>query len=480
VIPAVAGGDIASTVNLTAIPEPGKVNLLANIISACVNGATSAAPECTSLFNAALPPAANTTSLNGAPFPTATDTLQALFYMFTNPTNGQGANGTTNLSTLFGLAGGIGAPYQPSAAQPTDWTIAISYNSSSNCGTGTSSFIQGPVDVNIDGQNNVWIANSVGGNLSAISAAGAPLACVNMDPGTSNGGGTVDVASNIWYGAGTTMYRYNPTTRTTVAFPTTTLAFPAGVSPLGITADGVGNVYFTAVAGPTGSLFIIPGASSAAAAVAPVQISSTVGPNPIRLMPDATSATPKTVPGNIWVSSGSTFVSQVSKSNAAGNLNGWITTPFTTSGNSYGLSIGRNNNVATSGIDNNSITQLAFTAPSTWATASSFPFTAATAGITSPSGISVDGRSNTWIPNLAQNSISEISFFGANPLSQSNGFQKSSGYLNGSSALAIDQAGNVWIVGTANNFVTEIVGGAVPLFQPYSLGINIGRFQSIP
>jgi hypothetical protein len=95
-------------------------------------------------------------------------------------------------------------------------------------------------------------------------------------------------------------------------------------------------------------------------------------------------------------------------------------------------------------------------------------------------GIAVDGRANTWIPNSGSPSLSEISFFGPNALSPTTGFQKASSYLNASNALAVDQAGNIWIGGTGNNFITEIVGGAVPLYQPYAVGIAIGRFQAVP
>jgi hypothetical protein len=476
-ISAAGGGSIAPGVALTATPEAAKINTLANIISTCVNGATSADPACSTLFSAAQPPISNTTNLNGPAFPTATDTLQALFYILTNPSN----SNTTNLSTLFGLQPGVGAPYVPSlAAQPTDWTIGVNYASTGPAGAcSTGNFISSPTDINIDAFDNVWFGNAqTGGNLSSISAAGAPYFCVNFDTGASATGGTIDAnalspsnySPNVWFAGPATMYRYNPITKAT-------LAFPVGVTPLAITADGAGNVYFTAVSGTTGSLYILLAGATTATAVAPVQISSTVGANPVRLMADNQSATPRTTPGNIWVSSGSTFVSQVSQSTAAGNLNGWITTPFTTSGNSYGLSISSAGNIFTSGNDN-SITMLQRNGTS-WATGGGFPYTG-TAGINTPTGISVDGRSNTWIPNSGNSSVSEISFFGPKSLSPSTGFQKDPTFLNASSALAVDQAGNVWVAGTGNNFITEIVGGAVPLYQPYAVGIAVNRFQSIP
>jgi len=476
-IPTTGGGSIAAGVALTATPEAAKINTLANIISACVNGATSAAPDCATLFSAAAPPIPNTTNLNGGNFPTATDTLQALFYIFTNPSN----TNTANLTTLFGLQPALGAPFTPSLSiQPTDWSIGVSYASTgpaSNCGTGN--FIASPTDINIDAFDNVWFGNAqTGGNLSSISAAGAPYFCVNFDSGASATGGAIDAAipngtnfnPNVWFAGPATMYRYNPISKAT-------LAFPVGVTPLAITADGAGNVYFTAAAGARGSLYMLPAGASTPIAVAPVQISSTLGANPVRLMADNQTSAPRTTPGNIWVSSGSTFISQVSPSTGAGNLNGWITTPFTTSGNSYGLSINSAGNIFTSG-DDNSITMLQFNGTS-WAIGGGFPYTG-TAGINAPTGISVDGRSNTWILNSGNASLSEISFFGPNSLSPSTGFQKDPTFLNASKAVAVDQAGNVWVAGTGNNFITEIVGGAVPLYQPYAVGIANGRFQQIP
>jgi hypothetical protein len=483
-ISAAGAGSIAPGVTLTATPETAKINTLANIVSACVNGATSADPACATLFSAAAPPVANTTNLNGGSFPQATDTLQALYYIFTNPSDGS----TTNLPNLFGIQPAIGAPFTPSlTAAPTDWTIGVSYASTgpaSSCGTGN--FISSPTDINIDAFDNVWFGNAqAGGNLSAISAAGAPYYCVNFDPGTSSTGGTLDAnnisgnnySPNVWFAGGTTMYRYNPISKAT-------LAFPVGVTPLAITADGAGNVYFTAVNGTTGSLYQLPGAASASTAVAAVEISNTVGPNPVRLMADNTSGTPKATPGNIWVSSGSNFISQVTPTGAtgAGILNGFLTTPYAApSGSSYGLVLDSNSDVFASAIDTGGIFQLAHSGGAWSPAGNNWPVTnPAAAGISGPKGIAVDGRANTWIPDSLSPTLSEVSFFGANALSPATGFQKDPTFLNGSNAIAIDQAGNVWIAGTGNNFITEIVGGAVPLYAPYAVGIAVGRFQAIP
>ena len=188
------------------------------------------------------------------------------------------------------------------------------------------------------------------------------------------------------------MYRYNPTTRTS-------LAFPVGVTPLVLLRMEQGTSTSPQTAGTTGSVYILPACRHCDCSLAPIQISSTVGPGPARLMPEATSASPGTVPGNIWVTSNSNFISQLSKSNAPGNMNGWITTPFPTLGNSRGVSVDSANNVFVSAT--NSISGLAHSG-TTWTPANGFPFSQLTAGISGPRAISVDGRSNIWIPNFGE------------------------------------------------------------------------------
>jgi hypothetical protein len=473
------GANVAPGVTVTATPEPGKVNLIANIISSCVNSTDPSSTPCSTLFTSAPPPIGNTTFLNpGTAFPVATDTLQALYYLFTNPSSSPAADssGTSNVAALFSLAGGVGAPYQPSASLPTDWTIAISYVGNGTCGTpsaGTGDFINSPVDIGVDGSDAVWFANSqTGGNLSAITSSGQPLACVNFsNTGSSNAGGVLDSSGNIWFAGGTNVYRYNQNTRATFSFPT------GGVTPLAIAADGLGNVYFTGASAGVGSLYQLTGAATISSFEPPLQISNTLGPNPVRIMPDFKSTT---VLGNIWVSSGSTFISQVAAGTGPGNLNGFVTTPIpaVSSGSTYGLAVDQFNVIVTSTSDTNEAN--AITGSTGLSLNGGWPYSAATAGIASPTGISVDGRGNVIFPNSGNPSFSELSLFGAHPLSPVTGFQKSSTNLNNSKASIVDQAGNVWIVGSGNNFVTEILGNAVPTFQPYAVGLAIGRFQQLP
>jgi len=471
-----SGSNGVGGVSVTASPHTDVINTLADAISACVNNASASATACTTLFSNAVPPAANVTNRpNGTVFAPATDVVQAMYYILTNPTNGS----ATNLLNIYNLATGAGAPYQPTlSAAPTDWNIAINYSSISNCGSGSGGFISSPYDISIDAQDNVWIANSQAtkGNLSELTAGGAANTCVFL--GGSSKGATIDSSGNVWLASteSNNIYRYNPSTGVSTAFPT-----PA--TPLGVAADGAGNIYFTSA--ENGSLYQIPGAATANSAVPAVQISIVVGPNPIRLMPDFQGLVGNVPnPVNIWVSSGSGFVSRVSPATTGPNLmNGFSTTTFNIGTSSYGLAVTSTDDVIVSsgGTDNYLIylSQANSYAPA-WTTASGF------AGISNPTAISIDGRNNTWVPNNTDpssslGSLSEVSAAGNALSPTATGFQRPSTFLSKGRASAVDQAGNVWIIGDGmTNSVDELVGAGVPIYQPYAKGLSNGRFQTIP
>lgn len=482
----------ATGVTVTASAEQAKLNQIANILSACINNATSAAPACSTLFTYAVPPVNLATTSN----PTgnskqATDVLQAAYYMFTNPTDTNQAN----LTPLYNLSPASGAPYQPAlTAVPSDWTIGIQYAASGNCGGSTGSIISFPYDINIDGDGNVWIANgSTGsGTLSELSATGIPQTCVGI-PGGSRGG-TIDsgvltgtptptsrTPSNIWIGDSehNNVYRYTPgATTPLLAFPTLTL-------PFAMAADGNGNVYYSTVTAGSASVWMIKGAASATAAIAPVEISTGVGPTPSRILVDSKGA--------IWVSSQGSFVSQITPGTGQGSLSGYITTQFPTPAPSYGLAA---NSATPNGIyissqaPANQIDLLTGTG-TTYTPVNGFPTKPNAGGLNVPSSIAVDGASNVWAANDqtidgTNTGLSVVSELTSAGLSLSpdgvltGGYQKAAPFFQHGRSIAIDQAGNVWIGKDGSNSVTEIVGGGVPVFQPFALGLANGRFQTIP
>jgi hypothetical protein len=280
------------------------------------------------------------------------------------------------------------------------------------------------------------------------------------------------------------MYRYSPGGFGNLpALSAGTQPFSTGgIAPLAVTTDGIDNVYFSGATSTAGSIYQLPGAANNTTAVA-TQISNTVGLSPQRMFPDFKATATQ---GNIWVAAGDANVYQVTPGTGSASLGGFLTNSFPVSGtNAFGVVASHGNNIFVSDMASGAITRLDQSG-STWVPASSgWPFTnVASNGIASPAGITIDGRLNTWIPNHANGtgtgSLSEVSFFGANPLSPTTGFQKDNTYLKSARAVAVDQAGNVWIVGDGNSFITELVGSAVPIFQPVAIGLKYGRFQNLP
>ncbi len=480
-------GDGVAAVTVTATPEVAKINHIANIISSCVNNGAAGASNCNTLFANATPPADPTFTgrLSSYVFPAATDVLQAAFYMLTNPTNGS----TTNLTNLYNLSPAVGAPYNPSlTAIPSDWTIAVNYSTTSTCGTG-GGFINAPKDINVDINGGIWFANGQAGtgNLAGFSANGTPQSCVFLSGG-SQGGGVLDDQGKVWFGGtANNLYRYDPVAHTTLTFPTTD-------APLAIVADGNHNVYFSTAS--TGKLFMISGASTASAAVNPVQISSSIG-TANRLFVDNSI----TGGGAIWATSGSTFFTNVAPATSGPNLlNGYNTSIFGTTAPTYGIAVDlvngtpQTNNVFVSvqGTDNY-ITKWNGSGAS-YAPVNGWPTSSGLGGLNTPTSIVLDGSvnfapTNIWSVNNAVNSTSGL--YGLTEISPTQvalsrtgtaagGFQKSASYLGPGRALAIDQSGNLWIANDGATSITEIVGSAVPLYQPYAIGLMNGRFQTLP
>ncbi len=463
----ITAGVGATTSAVTGTPETSKINLIANIISACVNNASASASACTTLFANATPPTPSTTSLPNGSFPAATDVLQATYYMLSNPTDGS----TTNLANLFNLSPAVGAPYQPTlTSAPTDWTIAISYSSSSTCGTNSGHFINSAQDLAIDAFGGVWLANKEAGvgNLTQLGPTGVPVTCIALGTGAYSGV-TIDTASglnNIWVtdAGASNVYRYKPGTSSFLAFPTSSAA-------AGISADGAGNIYYSSPV--DAKLYELPQAMNASAAVTPVAVATGIGSAPARVVVDGTKA--------VWTTSGSTFVTRTASS-TPNTGTGFTSTQFTDLAPNYGLAVsavvaGPTNYVFTGAQgSNNSLSQFSGLGTS-YTSASGWPVT----GLSTPTAVVTDGAQNVWALNNASGSNSLFAI-GANKqaISPSGGFVKSASYLGGGRSMVIDQSGNIWIGLDGSNSITEVVGAAVPVVQPYSTGINAGTFQTIP
>ena len=463
-----AGVGYAGT-SVTVTPESSKVNLIANIISACVNNASASASACSTLFSNATPPNPTVTSKpTASAFPTASDVLQATYYMLTNPTSGS----TTNMTNLFNLSPAVGAPFQPvPPTVPTDWTIAISYSSSSTCGTSSGHLIQSPKDLAIDSYGAVWLANSEPGtgNLTQLDPTGIPVTCIAVGSGANNSL-SIDTASglnNIWVtdSGSSNVFRYKPGTSNILAFPTSSAA-------MAISADGQGNIFYTSPADTT--LYELPQSMNSVAAVAPVAVATGIGAVPAHVMVDGTAA--------VWTTSGSNFVTRTTSA-TPNNGTGFTSSPITSLSPTYGLSItavqtpGNTNYVFTGQQGTSNSLSLYNGSGTSYSSVSGWPVT----GLSSPAAVVSDGAQNVYSINNASGANSLVAIgLNKQAISPATGFVKSAAYLGGGRSLVIDQSGNLWVGLDGANSITEIVGTAVPVIQPYSTGLAYGTFQTAP
>jgi len=131
----------------TATPEWWQVNLIANILAACVNstgGVSGDSSPCGTLF-------ANV--LNGGTPPA--DTLQAALDLALHPTLP-----AANLTALYNLIPASGVPFQPypsTVGSVTDFSIGIQYQPMA----GSTTLLKQPATVEFDSLGNAWVANQI-------------------------------------------------------------------------------------------------------------------------------------------------------------------------------------------------------------------------------------------------------------------------------------------------------------------------------
>jgi hypothetical protein len=404
--------------------------------------------------------------------------LQAAYYILTNPTSGYVIDSTTQANThmtnLFNLQAAIGAPFQSTlSAVPSDWTVAISYASASTCGTGGGHLINSAQDLAVDIYGGVWLANNEAGtgNLTQLSSNGVPATCIAVGTG-SNTSITIDQVTaglaNIWVAdAGSSaVYRYKPATSTFVSFPT------AGV-PLAIAANGAGDIFYTTPS--AGTLSEIPNGANAGAAVSPMTISSIVGAAPAHVMVDNTPA--------VWTTSGATYITRTASTTPSTGA-GYTSSNVNQSFPSYGLSVtaknadGTSNFVYTSSKGGNAMT-LNQGLGISYGSSSVIGWPVTT--LNAPTAVATDGAQNVWSINNASGANSVFAAgYNLQTISPVSGFKKSATYLGSGRSIVIDQSGNVWIGLDGANSITQIVGAAVPVWQPYANGLFVNRFQAIP
>ena len=519
-----AGTSNTARANITGTPEADKIYMIANILAACVNtagptGSLTNPAACDTLFADAVPPPTPATTTMGAgfTFPAATDTLQAAYYLATNPINATtaGVPNSAKIAELYGLQSTRQA-FTSTGAQPTDWTIGVTYGSTAYLNA-TGYCLSAPLSLQTDYNGNVYYLNT----LSAYPT-GATLASLNPYGGLNScgvgsyqplQGFTMDAAtyttSNIGYVTRTgtkNIYSTHAGGATNLVTPEdagdSNLTFP----PTSFAADGKSVFFTSTTAGDAGSIFQVPaetqtntpftGTTAVVSSTYPVNYGHTIS----GLVAGSGSATasPMVIDAvsDIWVAAGnSVYRVPYNAYPSAGASGTTPTTPTAISGTFVapaGLAVDHANNVwITNGVGgspaNGYLSYYQASSGNVIADA-----TAGDGGVNNPAGVAVDGAGNVWVASSGQTSsftgqtVSEFALISGSltALSPSVGFAHT---YNKPGTITVDISGNVWVANTGTyatssvpGTLTQIVGAAVPTVAPLAAGILHNTLGTLP
>ena len=438
-----AAATLANLVNLTTGVAPGaafpatgtaptaKLDSLANAVNVCVLNEGF----CSTLFSFVT----TGTTLPG-------NTLDAIVDLAKDPV---GTGGTVYSLTLQSKA------YTPVlTAQPTDWTLFVTY---------TGGGMNDPSALSIDSKGNVWVANYFS-TASLFTNAGVPVFATGIT-GDGQGleyGGAVDANDAMWLASEPTSANNNTSSVTLLTSGGTAVTgspyTTGGLDfPIAIAVDAT-NVSWIVDYGDS-CLTLLSNAGAALSGTSGYNgVDSSGTPNfdfPVAVAVDSNR--------NGWVANlSSNTVTKVS-------ANGLSYTSYVTGSGPSGVAVDTANNVWVANYYGSSVGIVS----STGTVLSGSGITGG--GIDQPQGIAVDGANNVWVANYrgsstSGNSISELAAVGSKAgtgaiLSPSAGWGPDAALLE-AFGLAIDASGNVWATNFGSNTLTEFVGMAVPVRTP--------------
>jgi hypothetical protein len=436
--------------------ESAKIYTIANILAACVNtaGGTGA---CSTLF-------ANTTPPGSSNAPS--DTLQAAVQMALYPYQ--------NVSTLFGLITAAGAPFVGLPAQPSDFTLGVSYTAP-NLGLAIATNTSSSID--IDSTGRIWFPSNKPG------AVGAAV----FDPSSNTFAGpystssivspqyiALDQANDVWLTdqSSDTIYAFEASNPATNGAVSMNAAIGSGTNTGGpVTINPDGTVFLAFLNNGVPSIGqVIPSTNGFDYAI------NTFFSNPTGIIAVDTGNPPE----NFLITS-----------------TGAPSTPCNLEFEDIigpDISYGVENNTATNCVSGGAALATnqvdALTAATTTNQILSFNdgvFTP-TVPLNLPEGIATDGLGHEWIANSGNGSISTFGGVNTNTNSTAADYPTTSpiAYLHNASngatmtqpyGLAIDGAGNVWAANascigacTPSSFtLSELIGAAAPTITPLSL-----------
>ena len=400
-----------------ALPEVGKINTLANVISACADSEGTTA--CSALFAAATA---------GGVQPA--NTLDAALNVVRNP--------AANVAAIFNLAAGSG-PFSPAlSAAPHDWTLSITYG-----GGGLNL----PGSIAVDSSGDIWAANYFGAVVSEFLPTGAPAAAAGF-PGTglqNSFGLAIDSNNNVWV-----------TNENSVsAAGNSGLGSVSEFSPSGMELSGAGytggGIYYPQgiAADAAGDIWIADYGHSSASLISDngTAISGAAGYGASAL--PFTPAVAADSSGNGWFAVEGAAV----KVTPTGTV-----TRFSCCVDPAGVAVDQSGNIWLADYGGAGIVKLT-PAGAIAATVES------PGGIDAAQGITIDGAGNVFAANFRGDSITELAGSTAAVLSPAAGFGLDAP-LSEPYGIAIDAGGNVWVSNAGDNTVTQFVGLASPVKTP--------------
>jgi hypothetical protein len=514
---ATTGNAVASTSltgtggTIVATPDPNKINTIADVLAACVNStggtaadATSSNPtNCGTLF-------ADVTPTGGT---APTDTLGAAVLMTTNPISNNSNGSAANLTALYGLAQGTGAPYPTVASQVTDWTIGISYIS--------AAALPEPLDLKVDSGGNVWVISNPGG-LTEITPGGVPafysatFGSASTSISASNPRNlAIDTNNNIYIATSSSPYnevKYVPGTAATAATLLTFTGAPAK-SPYGITIDGNNDVFMglqsssatvEIVEFPTGNFSLSSYITYPIASATP-GTAGTSGSNTY-VVPEYMATDTN---GNVWFTGGSgtnpgaaVELTNINTSSCSAfpctlttstTANTFVTSSGGGQSEPYALAANAGGTMWVANVSNSSVTAIADAGGTNNNAPGAATGYAPTGGFSAPHYLATDGSGNVWVANKntgtppSGGTVSEISSTGVllsetpiSPAAAPLGFAHVG--LASGEGIAVDPSGNVWIANfvAGTGGVEEIVGAATPTVTPIALTLKNGTINTRP
>jgi hypothetical protein len=405
------------------------INMLANVLSACVNSTGAGSAACSTLMS-------NATSDGTSSGTQPSDTATAAINIAHHP--------AANVATLYGLITNQTFAFAPGTiSQPADFSLAITY---------TNSGLFAAAQPAIDAKGNVWIADSNGsahnGGLVELNNLGAAISPAGgwTDPSLSSPVSVaLDTFGNVWLAnyTGNSLSKFSSTGNllATATAPSSGLLYPQYFG-----FDPSGNAWVASSDSVTNSLMKFSNSGSFQGAFTGNGLGQSDG---LAIDPS----------GNVWVSQNS-GVSEFTASGAPA-----ARSPFQPNNGSI-QSIALDSSSRLWLMDTNGMVDVL---TGLQGAVTGTPFT--TGGTGFAVAQSVDGAGHDWIisspfASATSNLLGVTS--GGDLLTSSTGYSFSSGGAN-PGGPAIDGSGNIWITG--GNQVTEFIGAATPVVTPIAANL---------